>query len=330
MKLSACILALAAAAACAASEPLRVRVVVVTMFEVGAPTGDAPGEFQHWVERFPLDEELPFPAGPRPLRLNRESGVLGIVTGAGIAQATASVLALGLDPRFDTSEAYWVVAGIAGVDPADASPGSAVWARWVVDGDLAHEIDAREIPADWPHGYVALGARRPDEPGEAPWLPERAWRLDPALVERAYALTRDIALPDADAVRALRERFPGAEARLPPRVLLGDNLSSSTYWHGARLNAWANAWVRIHTGGDGNYVTTAMEDSGTCVALRRLHALGRADFARLLVLRTASNFDQPPPGQSPADAVSGDYSGLATALEAAWLVGSPVVRALAE
>ncbi|MGC4075145.1 MAG: hypothetical protein QM760_22115 [Nibricoccus sp.] len=29
-----------------------------------------------------------------------------------------------LDPRFDFSKAYWLVAGIAGVDPADASLGS--------------------------------------------------------------------------------------------------------------------------------------------------------------------------------------------------------------
>ena len=29
-------------------------------------------------------------------------------------------MALGLDPRFDLSQAYWMVAGIAGIDPEDA------------------------------------------------------------------------------------------------------------------------------------------------------------------------------------------------------------------
>ena len=34
-----------------AQPPIEVKVVVVTMFERGADTGDQPGELQHWVER---------------------------------------------------------------------------------------------------------------------------------------------------------------------------------------------------------------------------------------------------------------------------------------
>ena len=70
-------------------------------------------------------------------------------------------MALGLDPRFDLSKAYWLVAGIAGADPQDASLGSAVWAEWVVDGDLAYEVDAREIPPQWTTGFVPLNETVP-------------------------------------------------------------------------------------------------------------------------------------------------------------------------
>ena len=42
--------------------PLCPKVVVVTMFEVGADTGDTPGEFQLWVERENLTREFPLPA----------------------------------------------------------------------------------------------------------------------------------------------------------------------------------------------------------------------------------------------------------------------------
>ena len=35
-------------------KPIPVRVVIVTTFELGEDTGDVPGEFQAWVERFPL------------------------------------------------------------------------------------------------------------------------------------------------------------------------------------------------------------------------------------------------------------------------------------
>ena len=38
--------------------PLKVKVVVVAMFEVGADTGDVPGEFQFWVERHKLDHVI--------------------------------------------------------------------------------------------------------------------------------------------------------------------------------------------------------------------------------------------------------------------------------
>jgi len=92
-----------------------------------------------------------------------KDGALGVVTGVGTARASATIMALGLDPRFDLTHAYIVVSGIAGIDPAVGSLGSAVWADWVVDGDLAHEIDAREIPKDWKTGYVPLGKSTPFE-----------------------------------------------------------------------------------------------------------------------------------------------------------------------
>src|ERR1700730_394053 len=165
MRLVRCVWMMAVWTACcamAAGRAIPVKVVVVTMFERGADTGDEPGEFQFWVERNKLDRVIPFPQGYHDLRMNRD-GVLGILTGVGTAKAAASIMALGLDPRFDLTKAYWLVAGIAGVDPADATLGSAVWAEYVVDGDLAHEIDAREIPADWKTGYVPLRKSVPYE-----------------------------------------------------------------------------------------------------------------------------------------------------------------------
>src|SRR6201995_101009 len=144
----------------AAEPPIPIKVVVVTMFEAGADTGDRPGELQYWVERNHLDKVLPLPQAYHDLRMNRD-GVLAVVTGLGTAKAAGSIMARGLDPRFDLRKTYWIVAGIAGVDPRDASLGSAAWAEWVVDGDLAYEIDAREIPADWPTGFVPLSKTAP-------------------------------------------------------------------------------------------------------------------------------------------------------------------------
>ncbi|MGI9202501.1 MAG: nucleoside hydrolase, partial [Woeseiaceae bacterium] len=95
-----------------ADEPIPIKVVVLAMFENGEATGDAPGELQYWVERLDLDTALDFPLGERELFLN-DDGVMAVLLGGGIPNATASIMALGLDPRFDLSKTYWLVAGVA-------------------------------------------------------------------------------------------------------------------------------------------------------------------------------------------------------------------------
>ena len=283
-----------------AARPIPVKVVVVAMFERGADTGDDPGEYQFWVERNKLDRIFPFPQGFHDLRMNNE-GVLGVLTGVGTSRAASTIMALGLDPRFDLTKAYWLVAGIAGIDPADGTLGSAAWAEWVVDGDLAYEIDAREIPANWKTGFVPLGKAVPyQEPHQARERGEE-YHLNPQLQNWAYDLTKNVELTDNQAMLQERSLFSSPNARRPPFVLKGDEISSSTFWHGQLLNQWANDWVRYHTGGVGNYVTTAMEDTGTLDSLTYLARAGRVDLNRVMVLRTASDFDQPVPGKTAAE-----------------------------
>ena len=334
MSIVTCLTGLATADA-ATTDVIRPKVVIVAMFELGADTGDQPGEFQFWVEREKLDRVIPLPSAYHAVRANADGSVIGIVTGVGNTNAAATVMALGLDPRFDLSQSYWLIAGIAGLDPADASVGSAVWADYVVEGDLGHEIDAREMPADWKTGYIPLRKKRPYE---LPLLPadervNNCYKLNPGLLQWAYALTKDTTLPDSDALRGFRARFTGyPQALRPPTVLIGSTLSSSTYWHGKLLNTWANDWVAYYTEGRGNYMTTAMEDTGTLRALTNLTRANRADVNRVLVLRTASNFDMQAPGVTAAESLGGEkvgnYSAYIPSLEAAHAVGCRVVHAL--
>jgi purine nucleoside permease len=259
-----------------------------------------------------------------------KDGVLGMVTGVGTAKAAASLMALGLDPRFDLSKAYWIVAGIGGGDPADVSVGSAVWADHVVDGDLAFEIDARQIPESWSTGYVPLQKGSPYEPPASDVYGE-VYTLNPLLVGWAFHLTHDVPLSDSDDLRKSRARFAGfPNALKPPFVARGDTLSASTFWHGSRMEDWANAWTRYYTGGKGNYMVAAMEDSGTLQALTFLSQAGRVDLLRILVLRSVSNYDREPQGMPVAESlkemVSGNYSAYVPALEAAQIVGDKVVR----
>ena len=124
-------------------------------------------------------------------------------------------MALGLDPRFDLTKAYWILAGIAGINPNRASVGSAVWASFIVDGDLAYEIDGREIPADWPTGIVAYDRTTPFEQPAPPAVSDngvQAYDLNDGLATWAYGLTRDLVLPDDDKLRAARAGYPDLPA----------------------------------------------------------------------------------------------------------------------
>jgi purine nucleoside permease len=310
--------------------PIPVKVVVVAMFEVGADTGDQPGELQYWVERDHLDRIYPLPAGYHAVRMNGD-GEMAVLTGQGTAHAAATIMALGLDPRFDLSHAYWIVAGIAGGSPDKVSLGSAAWARWVVDGDLGYDIDAREIPPDWTTGYVPLRKSKPFEEPAAP-LPGQMYALNKGLAEWAYNLTRATPLADSDHLKEIRSNFDGAAAQRPPFVTMGDEVSSSRYWHGKLFDGWAAEWMSYFTNSQGEFATTAMEDTGTLQSLEYLTNAGRVDKNRVMVLRTVSNFDRQPRGMTAAESLAtqriGKYSGYLPSLEAAYTVGHVVVNEL--
>lgn len=324
-----------ASVAFAADAPIPIRVVVVTAFEIGKDTGDQAGELQLWVERLPLPRTLPFPQGNRHLRYNADLGVLAIVTGQGTAQASASIAGLGMDPRFDLTRAYWVVAGISGANPDEMSLGSAAWARWVVDADLGYEIDAREIPSDWTTGYVPLTRTEPYE-GPVPDddVTRSVFRLKEGLVAWAFQRTRNMRLADDAGLRKARRGYQAYPAsQKPPMVIRGDTLSGSTFWTGTRLNRWATRWVRYWTKGHGRFATSAMEDTGTLTALAMLARTGRIDRARVLVLRTASNHTLARDGMTAAqhlraNADETNYAAFDAAIDAAYRVGSRVVRGI--
>ncbi|CAK8987505.1 unnamed protein product [Durusdinium trenchii] len=130
------------------------RVVLVAAF---------PPELERWIERLPLSEELPFPAGagPQVLHWNSDLQILGLVTGQTSKSAAMSVTALGHDPRFDLRHAFWLFAGIAGVDPELGSLGSVTWGRRLVDGTAVKFLDAREMPQDWLTGWLPLHRDKP-------------------------------------------------------------------------------------------------------------------------------------------------------------------------
>ena len=345
-----CALPDAAAQTDAGTSVIRPKVVVVVYFEVGKDTGDAPGELQFWVERDHLDRVIDVPGMSRAVRANADGSEIAMVVGPGNIRPGVNLMAFGLNPQFDVRKSYWLINGIAGVSPREMSLASAVWTDYVVNGDLAHEIDAREMPKEWPDGFYAMDKTRPDEQPRVPagsaedvrtWPKQGAHanstgtvvRMNPALLAWAYSLTRDMKLPQNAPMRALEARFKGyPAAQQPPMVTVGANLASETFWHGARMDEWAHRWVRYMTDGQASFASSAMNDSGSMVALAALTRTGRADWNRALVLRTGSNFDMQAPDETAEQSANrekhGGYTAYEPSLESAYQVGSRVVKAL--
>jgi purine nucleoside permease len=321
---------LLASAAALGAEPIPVKVAVVVTFEVGADRGDRPGEFQYWAEREHWPQEIQVPGVDHPV-LTDGAGTIGVVSGTTV-RASNQIMALVLSGKFDFSRTYWLVNGIAGVNPSVASVGSAAWSRYVIDGDIAYEIDAREADASWPYAILPAGASAPNvKPEHKPWMPRRmAFTLNPALVAWAYGLTRDTALPDSDPMKAARALYTGfPNAQRPPFVLLGESMGSCRFWHGRAMTRWAVDWTRLWTDGRGEFAMTDMEDQGIAAALERLSGMGRVDFKRVLFLRTGSNFCMQSPAQEVNKSLQSEYAGYLPALEAAYRVGSRVTHELA-
>ncbi|HUO13039.1 MAG TPA: purine nucleoside permease [Caulobacteraceae bacterium] len=323
-------------AAAAPIRPIEVRVVIVATWEDEAGGKDVTGELHAWRTKWPLTVQMPFPAGVHPLLYDPRRHVLAVVTGMATARAAASITALGLDPRFDLSHAYWIVAGTAGVDPKAASAGSVAWSRWVIDGDLAQELDPRDAPPDWPTGIVPYGRTTPYAPPAPPGQSETAdvaFQLNTGLVAWAFERTRDTKLPDDALLQKLRRPYAGPGAQ-PPFVLEGEGLMSARNWYGQHLNDWAERWVDYWTGGKGLFAMSAEEDSGILEAVKLLRRAGRARLDRVLVLRAASDYTVGPPDMTAAQFLAQEthegFPATPEALDGLYAVAAPVVRYLAD
>jgi purine nucleoside permease len=311
----------AAVAAVAVPAPLPVKVMVISLF---GP------EAEPWLKQLPLTKTIAVPglSATYPDVRCTDAGVCVVTTGMGHANAAASTMALAFSPQFDLSHAYFIVAGIAGIDPNVGTLGSAAWARYLVDFGLQQEFDAREAPAGWDTGYVGIGAANPAIQPKFDYGTE-LFQLDEALLQRALALSRGAALEDNDTARAYRRLYPQAAAQAAPSVLQCDTLGGDTWWHGHLLGTRATRWTALLTDGKGTYCTTQQEDNATYEALKRGAAAGRLDLKRVAVLRTGANFDRPHPGQSAQESLNAQSGGfpLSTAnlYRAAWPLVSDIV-----
>jgi len=250
-----------------------------------------------------------------------------LTTGMGHANAAASTMALTFSSQFDLRRTYFMIAGIAGIDPAQGTVGSAAWAKYLVDFGLQWEIDAREKPASWPSGFLGINTKGPGDKPSGDYRTE-VFALNPSLSDTAFNLSRNVHLADSASAQVARAHFKYAPANQPPAVIQCDTLAGDTWWSGNAIGERARAWTKQITDGHGTYCTTQQEDNATYEALKRAASAGRVDLSRIAALRAGSDFDRPYEGQSAADNLLTyqRQGGFVPAIDNLYRAGNPLVQ----
>jgi len=116
----------------------------------------------------------PSPTRAHPLLSSLQSWPSLSVQSSTSPSPTSSLLVVGQPHlslyRLTTDLSFFAVAGISS---EVGTLGSAAWARFVVQGGLAYQIDGREIPSNWTDAYWALGTKQPGE------MPDRKLVISP-------------------------------------------------------------------------------------------------------------------------------------------------------
>lgn len=258
--------------------------------------------------------------------------VCQIITGESEINAASSITALTFSPLFDLTSTYFMIAGIAGVNPEVATLGSVTFARYAVQVALQYEFDAREIPSNYSTGYIPLGATSPTQYPESIYGTE-VMEVNEPLRQLAIGFAKTAQLNDSSEAVAYRANYAKNSAYTAgsqgPSVVGCDVATSDVYFSGTLLSEAFGNTTKLFTNGTGVYCTTAQEDNATLEALLRGAISNLTDFSRIIVMRTASDFDRPYPGESPEDNLFyAPQGGFDPAVANIYLAGIKVVEGI--
>ncbi|WVQ75501.1 hypothetical protein IAR50_005126 [Cryptococcus sp. DSM 104548] len=301
--------------------PITPKVMIISMF--------SPEDV--WTTSLNLTQNITLP-GLSPLFPNvacNEAGeICQMTTGEAEINAACSVSALVLASEFDLRQTYFMIAGIAGVNPYMGTLGSVGLARYAVQVALAYEIDSRQVPSNWSTGYWLFGA---DQPGEAAVniYGTEVYELNTNLRDAVMAFTDGVELKDGETAAAYRAKFDYAPANAPPAIFYGDVSTSDVYFAGDLLAEAFGNITSQWTNGTGQYALTAQEDNATFEAMVRAHMARKLDFSRVVLMRTASDFDRAPLASDDAvTAFLAEQGGYTPAIENIYVAGLPIVQGI--
>lgn len=215
-----------------------------------------------------------------------------ITTGESEINAAATMMAVLLCSQFDFTMTYFLLGGIGGVNPKQATLGSVALARYAVQVALQYEFDAREMPENFTTGYFPYGADRPNQYPTDIYGTE-VFELNGALRDMAYTLAARAKLSDNVDAMKYRARYKSGDrfsaATSKPTVVKCDTATSDVYYSGRLLSEAFENITTVWTNGTGVYCMTAQEDNAVLEVLVRMSLAKLVDFARVIVMRTGKD-----------------------------------------
>jgi len=204
--------------------------------------------------------------------------------------AATTMTALLFSDAFDLTKTYFIVSGIAGVNPRHGTLGSVAIAKYAVQVALQYHIDSREMPAEWETGYVGFGNRRPFERPTFEYGTE-VMELNEDLRDYVFDLARNATLSDSTEANEYRQRYvldanaTFFAASQSPSIIKCDVATSDEWFSGRQLSSAFEETASVWTGGRARSCMTSQEDNATLEALLRAATEGSADFGRAIVMR---------------------------------------------
>ncbi|KAJ7198276.1 purine nucleoside permease [Mycena pura] len=315
-----------------ASAIIAPRVLILSMFAEEAEAWYRIPEFNLLARNISVPGLSPlFPQ----VHCTRDGTICQLTMGEGEINAASSIAALIYSPLTFLEYTYFLVAGIAGVNPKVATIGSVTFARYAVQVGLQFEIDAREMPANFPTGYFPQGTTAPGQ-FPATLYGTEVFELNDRLRQLAFAAAQTARLTDTAAAKQMRTEYTASRdfaahnGATGPAVVLCDTATSDTFWSGAILGEMVENTTRVLTNQAAVYCTTQQEDNATLNVLLRGARAKLVDFSRIIVMRSASDFDRPPPGESAVAQLLGPAPGFEPAILNLHVAGVKVVQTIVD
>lgn len=249
--------------------------------------------------------------------------------------AASTISALVLSPYFDLTQTYFLIAGIAGINPHLATTGSVTFSQYQVQFDLQYEFSATQIPSNDSSGYFPQDADYPDSPNAYDYPLEiygtEAFEVNKNLRDLFVSIASGVKLNDTDGAAAYRAKYPYAPANQPPSVVPCSSGTSNVYWSGSVLGDAFYNYTLLLTNGSGQYCASQQEDNASLEAFLRGALAGLVDFSRIAVMRTASDFDRAPPSESETyHLLYADQEGFEPSIQNIFIAGNAIVQDILE